>query len=454
MFPQVWASAPATDFAKASEIKRDVTGVPLPDTDEGNTLMLNPRSVEGWRLQVHEEHTKQPFGRKTVRWDEQETEIADDGNVLMLRHSYDDLAKDKKSTRVNVPVSVFGWTGANKEAKVLQPDEHSRGKKVLRPRVISQIENALLAEHPDDEAFQLIRRQPHDPRVVDVKRRDRVWQRLNSKLRNAHEDAHIHDHVHHPRAWTEQEGDQMPGRPMQKPLPPVIKESANNNANAKIADALDVVAPLKRAPPPLLADVKGGLGRRDRALLHQVITEAKQGLAPVASTTNRNRINTSNINRMVDRTDTASVADPRDRGQRDSQHPSLVVDVGSGRGGTAEARPLQEAAKPLRRAAEHGRTTGEAQGSHLRTAQPHVHHHDGGNVQYFLFEKTGQPEVDRRPRAGMDLAPGGQEVDGRPRAGMDLARRYQQVLQAHAEQPHDEAKARKERMDKLYGFQG
>jgi hypothetical protein len=139
------------------------------DLDQGNVLMLHPSPVKGWRQRKEQDPDKQPFGKKTgawavnwradcnlvldpqtqdsllgaihlyllvsghtlgtwhlsfpplfspfpldlsdpsVRFETDTSQDLDQGNVLMLRYSMDDMARPRgRATAANAPAVTFG----------------------------------------------------------------------------------------------------------------------------------------------------------------------------------------------------------------------------------------------------------------------------------------------------------------------------------------------------------
>ena len=76
-------------------------------------------------------------------------------------------------------------TSLHHTPQVLQPDPAIPPRRASIPTDhASRVETSLLHEAPphQDAALALIRRDPQDPRVVDLKRRHWVWRRLAGRL--------------------------------------------------------------------------------------------------------------------------------------------------------------------------------------------------------------------------------------------------------------------------------
>ncbi|GFR40593.1 hypothetical protein Agub_g1173, partial [Astrephomene gubernaculifera] len=190
-------SAPAIDFSRAAAV--DHTGLApgaLPsDPDAGNTLLLQPRQPEGWRPALHPgEPGKQPFGRGEGRWEQPGADpayrllaaVGDEGGALLLRHSADDLAAlRRRATAANAPAAAWGWMTARRDAQVMQPDPSQPPPPPPRAPAVPRVGTLLVQRLPPRDAeLEVIKANPpNDPRVVAIRRRDRVLQRMVDKIK-------------------------------------------------------------------------------------------------------------------------------------------------------------------------------------------------------------------------------------------------------------------------------
>uniref|UniRef100_A0A7S3VKA1 Uncharacterized protein n=1 Tax=Dunaliella tertiolecta TaxID=3047 RepID=A0A7S3VKA1_DUNTE len=175
---QVWASPRAVDFQRGQP-----HGSPTQnrtDPDEGNVLWLDPKLPQiGWSPEPSIPHTKQPMGKAPERWSADPV-ILDDGNVLKLRLSLDDLSHLRdRPTKVNAPVTAFGAMRANRYEQVLKPNENLAIPGVLQPKFTNQTMEATLAMEPrHDQVFEVFRKAPHSPAAEALRRADRVMARF------------------------------------------------------------------------------------------------------------------------------------------------------------------------------------------------------------------------------------------------------------------------------------
>lgn len=72
----------------------------------------------------------------------------DDGNVLRLHHSMNDISKIKRPTVPNPPQVAFGDMKASRYEQVLKPNENFPPRPLLKPMLVEKIETSLLHEPP------------------------------------------------------------------------------------------------------------------------------------------------------------------------------------------------------------------------------------------------------------------------------------------------------------------
>ncbi|KXZ43482.1 hypothetical protein GPECTOR_89g502 [Gonium pectorale] len=192
----VWRSAPAIDFGRAASPPR--SGLPpgaLPaDPDAGNVLMLHPREPQGWQPPLHPGRPwRQPLGRGEGRWERPGADpayrflaaVGDEGGALMLRHSADDLAAlRRRATAANAPATAWGWMTSRRDAQVLQPDPAVPPPRRLPEPALPRVGTLLVQQLPPRgaELEVLKANPPNDPRVVALRRRDRVLARMKERI--------------------------------------------------------------------------------------------------------------------------------------------------------------------------------------------------------------------------------------------------------------------------------
>ncbi|GIL51812.1 hypothetical protein Vafri_7726, partial [Volvox africanus] len=195
----VQRSAPAIDFGRATgaEVRTGLAPGAVPvDLDAGNMLLLEPKLPTGWRAPRHSAGSPiwQPFGRGEGRWERPGADPAyrflsaagDEGPALYLRFSADDLALlRRRATAANAPAAAWGWMTSRRDAQVMQPDPARAPRRRLPSPAISRVATQLVQQLPPPASeLELLKNNPaNDPRVVAIRRRDRVLQRMLDKIK-------------------------------------------------------------------------------------------------------------------------------------------------------------------------------------------------------------------------------------------------------------------------------
>ncbi|GAX72770.1 hypothetical protein CEUSTIGMA_g226.t1 [Chlamydomonas eustigma] len=195
-------TAPSVDFKSATERSLGYAG----DEEQGNVLMLHPEHPKGWQQKTEDDPDRQPFGRKHVRWADASVGNEDEGNMLHLRNSQNDLARlQNRVTLPSAPAAAFGDMTSCRDDVVLQPDPAIPPRPRILQRWVSKIETSLQHHPPSDLAMEILLHEPDDPRVKELKRRHRVWQRLAKKLEQIQMEGAAAELIQHPPAWPEQQ---------------------------------------------------------------------------------------------------------------------------------------------------------------------------------------------------------------------------------------------------------
>ncbi|GIL89349.1 hypothetical protein Vretifemale_17172 [Volvox reticuliferus] len=195
----VQRSAPVIDFGHdtGAGMRTGLAPGAVPvDLDAGNVLLLEPRLPTGWRPPLHSagSPTRQPFGRGEGRWERPGADpayrflsaVGDEGPALYLRYSADNLALlRRRATAANTPAAAWGWMTSRRDAQVMQPDPARAPRPRLPSPATSRVATQLLQQlRPPSSELELLKNNlANDPRVVAIRRRDRVLQRMLDKIK-------------------------------------------------------------------------------------------------------------------------------------------------------------------------------------------------------------------------------------------------------------------------------
>ena len=203
-FDFIRPAAPSIGFALAED-RQDAMERAMRGTEGGDILLLNPRhpSTIGFEQKVFVgEHSKEPFGRIRDRWADDDDLDVDEGNVLMLHTSMDDISKARRPRAANPVVPKWTTPGPalpreSFEILSLTPGEHRparRMREAMGPDealVARRIETLMTNEPSSNIVLDAVRGDPRGQVADDLRRRERVWDRLGQVGRQ--EVSHVRD---------------------------------------------------------------------------------------------------------------------------------------------------------------------------------------------------------------------------------------------------------------------